>query len=32
MKVNCPECKRIFNLADPADAELYGYGHDCEGE
>ena len=32
MKVKCPECERIFNLADPMDAELYGYGHDCEGE
>lgn len=30
MKVKCKECERIFNLADPTDAELYSYGHDCE--
>ena len=30
MKVKCSECERVFNLADPTDAELYGYGHDCE--
>ena len=30
MKVKCQECERVFNLADPTDAELYGYGHDCE--
>lgn len=32
MKVKCAECQRSFNLADPIDAELYGYGHNCEGE
>jgi len=32
MKVKCAECQRVFNLADPTDAELYGYGHDCEVE
>ncbi len=30
MKVKCVECERVFNLADPVDAEAYGYGHDCE--
>ena len=35
MKVKCIECEKIFNLADPVDAEAYGYGHDhdnCTGE
>lgn len=26
----CPECGRVFDLADPTDAEELAYGHDCE--
>ena len=28
----CPECDRVFNLADPTDAEEWAYGHDCEDQ
>jgi len=28
----CPECHRVFNLLDEADAEEWAYGHDCEVE
>jgi hypothetical protein len=26
----CPECRRVFDLADEDDAEEWAYGHDCE--
>lgn len=26
----CPECERVFDLWDEAQAEEYYYGHDCE--
>lgn len=26
----CPECGRSFDLTLEADAEEWGYGHDCE--
>jgi hypothetical protein len=28
----CPECGRVFDLADETDAEEWAYGHDCEEE
>ena len=28
--VKCVECERKFDLAQPADAEEWYYGHDCE--
>lgn len=30
--VKCPECNRVFDLSDEADAEEVAYGHDCEDE
>jgi hypothetical protein len=32
MKVTCPECGRVFDLANPLDAADWAYGHDCEDE
>lgn len=29
-KTTCPECGRVFDLTDEADAEEWSYGHDCE--
>lgn len=29
-KTQCPECGRVFDLTDEADAEEWTYGHDCE--
>ena len=26
----CPECGRVFDLANPIDAMEAAYGHDCE--
>jgi hypothetical protein len=26
----CPECGRVFDLSDPADADEWAFGHDCE--
>lgn len=26
----CPECERVFDLLDEADADEWYYGHDCE--
>ena len=26
----CPECWRVFDLADPVQAEEFYYEHDCE--
>ena len=26
----CPECHRMFDLRDEADADEWYYGHDCE--
>jgi hypothetical protein len=26
----CPECGRVFDLFDPADADEWFNGHDCE--
>ena len=26
----CPECGRVFDLANEADANEWHYGHDCE--
>jgi hypothetical protein len=26
----CPECRRVFDLLDPTDAEEWFFGHDCE--
>lgn len=26
----CPECKRVFDLFDEAEAEEFYEGHDCE--
>ena len=31
-KATCPECNRVFNLLDEAQAEEFYYGHDCESE
>ena len=28
--VTCPECGRVFDLMDDADAGEWYYGHDCE--
>ena len=28
--IKCRECERGFDLASPADAEEWYYGHDCE--
>ena len=30
MKVRCPECGRIFDMADENDADEAIHGHDCE--
>jgi hypothetical protein len=30
MKVQCVECKRVFDLLDSDDAAEWAYGHDCE--
>jgi len=30
MKRKCPECGRIFDLADEDDADEFYSGHDCE--
>lgn len=32
MTRTCPECKRVFDLLNEADAEEWHYGHDCEPE
>lgn len=29
-KATCPECDRVFDLLNEADAEEFYYGHDCE--
>lgn len=29
-KARCPECGRVFDLADPNDADEWANGHDCE--
>lgn len=29
-KAKCPECGRVFDLADEDDAGEFYYGHDCE--
>ena len=26
----CPECKRVFDLFNTADAAEWAHGHDCE--
>ena len=31
-KRTCPECGRIFDLADENDADEFYNGHDCEEE
>lgn len=31
-RARCPECGRIFDLLDAADAEELFGGHDCEPE
>lgn len=31
-KARCPECKRVFDLTDEAQAAEWFYGHDCEAE
>ena len=28
----CPECRRVFCLAEPEAAAEWHYGHDCEVE
>lgn len=28
--LRCPECKRVFDLADETDAAEWACGHDCE--
>jgi hypothetical protein len=30
MRVQCPECGRVFDLEDPVDGAEWSYGHDCE--
>jgi hypothetical protein len=30
MKATCSECDRDFDLDDPAQAEEWLFGHDCE--
>lgn len=30
MTVTCVECDRSFDLLDPAEADEWGFGHDCE--
>lgn len=30
MKRRCPECDRVFDMADEADADEWFNGHDCE--
>lgn len=30
LRVECPECGRVFDLTDETDADEYAYGHDCE--
>ena len=30
--VRCPECGRLFDIRDEADADELAYGHDCEPE
>lgn len=30
LKPKCPECGRVFDLLDEADAAEWAYGHDCE--
>jgi hypothetical protein len=32
VKVQCPECKRVFDLEDEDDAGEWYYGHDCSDE
>lgn len=29
-RTRCPECGRLFDLADEDDAAEWAYGHDCE--
>lgn len=29
-RARCPECGRVFDLADEDDAAEWAYGHDCE--
>jgi len=28
--VKCPECERVFDLTNEADADEFYSGHDCE--
>lgn len=28
--ITCTECGRTFDLLNPADADEWTYGHDCE--
>ena len=30
LKVQCPECWRVFDLTRESDADEFQYGHDCE--
>jgi hypothetical protein len=30
LTITCPECGRVFDTADPVDANEWAYGHDCE--
>lgn len=30
LRAKCPECGRVFDLANEDDAEEWHYGHDCE--
>ena len=30
MLIECPECGRVFDLVDEADADEWYNGHDCE--
>jgi hypothetical protein len=32
MNITCPECERVFDLANETDNAEWLYGHDCEGE
>ena len=32
VKQKCPECGRVFDMADPKQAEDFVWGHNCEEE
>ena len=32
LKLECPECLRVFDLSNEDDANEWYYGHDCEVE